>query len=212
MRIPIRLFAGLSVLAVVLLALLALPHPPAPSEARSAGPVPAVSGAVADPVGPAWAGKVRQTLQAMRIPIRGQKLESLLRTVDENARRFGIDPLTVLAIIEIESEFDPMAVSPRGAMGLMQLRADTARELAQDLGIPWLSDEVLLDPDLNILLGTFYLSRLNERFGDLDAALAAFHAGPGRVGIRREQGGSVPLEYANRVWDAILRLEIRAIA
>jgi len=212
MRIPIRLLAGLSVLAVVLLALLALPHPPAPSEARSAGPVPAVSGVAADPVGPAWAGKIRQTLQAMRIPIRGQKLESLLRTVDENARRFGIDPLTVLAIIEIESEFDPMAVSPRGAMGLMQLRADTARELAQDLGIPWFRDEVLLDPDLNILLGTFYLSRLNERFGDLDAALAAFHAGPGRVGSRREQGGSVPLEYANRVWDAILRLQIRAIA
>jgi soluble lytic murein transglycosylase-like protein len=148
----------------------------------------------------------------MRIPIRGKNLEALLRSVDRNARRFGIDPLAVLAIIEIESEFDPMAVSPRGAMGLMQLRADTARELADDLGIPWLSDDMLLDPDVNVLLGTFYLSRLIERFGDLDEALTAFHDGPGRVEISKIQAGSVQLEYANRVWDAIVHFTVRAIA
>ena len=97
-------------------------------------------------------------------------------------------------------------------MGLMQLRADTARELAEDLGITWLSDAMLLDPEVNVLLGTFYLSRLNHRFGDLDEALAAFNAGPGRVEISKGQGGSVPLEYANRVWDAIVHFTVRAIA
>jgi soluble lytic murein transglycosylase len=132
--------------------------------------------------------------------------------VDRSARRFGIDPLAVLAIIKIESEFDPMAVSPRGAMGLMQLRADTARELAGMLGIPWASDEMLLDPDLNVLLGTFYLSRLSHRFGDLDDAFTAFHLGPARVEVSKGQGESVPLEYAHQVWDAILRFTVRAIA
>ncbi len=161
---------------------------------------------------PEWMLKVQRALERMHIPIRGKNLEALLRTVDRSSTRFGIDPLAVLGIITIESEFDPLAVSPSGAMGLMQLRTDTARELAGELGIPWPSDDTLLDPDVNVLLGSFYLSRLIERFGDLDAALAAFHDGPGRVEVFGVQSGSVPLEYANRVWDAILRLDLRPIA
>ncbi|MBZ5639558.1 MAG: lytic transglycosylase domain-containing protein [Acidobacteriia bacterium] len=211
MLTPVRLLAGASVLGAVVVALLALSDPaPRFVELPLASATPASS--TADPKPADWAGRVRPRLEAMRIPIRGKNLEALLRSVDRNARRFGIDPLAVLAIIEIESEFDPMAVSPRGAMGLMQLRADTARELADDLGIPWLSDDMLLDPDVNVLLGTFYLSRLIERFGDLDEALTAFHDGPGRVEISKIQAGSVQLEYANRVWDAIVHFTVRAIA
>ena len=97
-------------------------------------------------------------------------------------------------------------------MGLMQLRADTARELAGLLGIPWASDEMLLDPDVNVLLGTFYLSRLSRRFGDLDEAFTAFHLGPARVEVSKDQGETVSLEYAHKVWDAILRFTVRAIA
>jgi soluble lytic murein transglycosylase len=209
MRTPVRILAGLSVLGAAVVILIALPHP-ASLVARQPAPAPASTSA--DPTPADWTGRVRPSLEAMRIPIRGKDLEALFRTVDRSARRFGIDPLAVLAIIEIESEFDPLAVSPRGAMGLMQLRADTARELAEDLGITWLSDAMLLDPEVNVLLGTFYLSRLNHRFGDLDEALAAFHAGPGRVEISRGQGATVPLEYADRVWDAIVHFTVRAIA
>jgi soluble lytic murein transglycosylase-like protein len=211
MRAPIRILAVLSVVGAAVAALIALPRPSTYVERqRAIVQVPPASPVVAESAD--WTARVRPSLEAMRIPIRGKNLESLLRTVDRSAQRFGIDPLTVLAIIKIESEFDPIAVSPRGAMGLMQLRADTARELAEMLGIPWASDEMLLDPDMNVLLGTFYLSRLSRRFGDLDEALAAFHLGPARVEVSKVQGESVPLEYSNQVWDAILRFAVRAIA
>ena len=211
MRLRTPVLAGFLALGAMVLVSVALDRRDAPVEDRTAATLAPVSApAVASE--PDWSGRVRLTLERMHIPIRGKNLEALLRTVDRSSKRFGIDPLAVLGIIAIESEFDPLAVSPRGAMGLMQLRADTARELAEDLGIAWRSDDLLLDPDVNVLLGSFYLSRLITRFGDIDAALAAFHDGPGRVQISKGQGGSVPLEYANRVWDAIVRLDLRAIA
>ena len=211
MRLRTPVLAGFLALGAMVLVSVALDRRDAPVEDRTEATVAQVS-APAVVSEPDWTGRVRLTLERMRTPIRGKDLEALLRTVDRSSKRFGIDPLAVLGIIAIESEFDPLAVSPSGAMGLMQLRADTARELAEDLGIAWRSDDLLLDPDVNVLLGSFYLSRLITRFGDIDAALAAFHDGPGRVQISKGQGGSVPLEYANRVWDAIVRLDLRAIA
>jgi len=211
MRLLVRVLAGVTVLVAAGLVLIAVTDRPAPVEIGSVSiTVPVCAREAAVPSD--WTGRVQRSLERMPIPFRGERLEALLSTIDASARRFGIDPLAVLGVIAIESEFDPLAVSPRGAMGLMQLRAETARELAERLGIAWLSDEMLLDPDLNVLLGTFYLSRLIERFGDLDAALVAFHAGPGRVELSQGQGGPLPLGYANKVWDAIVRLHIRAIA
>ncbi len=211
MRVRTTVVAGLFALSAVLAVALALFREELRiDEPAAVAPVLASAPAVASEAD--WTARVRQTLERMHLPIRGKKLEALLRSVDSSAKRFGVDPLAVLGIISIESEFDPTAVSPNGAMGLMQLRADTARELAEQLGIAWPSDDLLLDPDVNVLLGSFYLSRLIQRFGDMDAALAAFHAGPGRVQFFQGQGVSVPLEYANRVWDAIVRLDLRAIA
>jgi soluble lytic murein transglycosylase-like protein len=211
MRAPVRILAVLSVFGAAVAALIALPHPAARVE-RQAVTASAPSAPLVEAERSAWTDKVRPSLEAMPIPIRGKELEALLRTVDRSARRFGIDPVAVLAIIEVESQFDPLAVSPRGAMGLMQLRADTARELAGLLGIPWASDEMLLDPDVNVLLGTFYLSRLSRRFGDLDDVFTAFHLGPARVQDSKGQGQSVSLDYAHQVWDAVLHFAVRAIA
>ncbi len=211
MRPRVPVLASIVALSALLLTVVTLERLRAPEAARSDSAAAPIGAQTAAPEID-WTVNVRRTLEKMHIPIRGKNLEALLRTVDRSSKRFGIDPLAVLGIIAIESEFDPLAVSPSGAMGLMQLRTDTARELADELGIPWPSDETLLDPDVNVVLGSFYLSRLIARFGDIDAALAAFHDGPGKVEVFRGQGGSVPMEYANRVWDAIVRLDLRAIA
>jgi soluble lytic murein transglycosylase len=118
----------------------------------------------------------------------------------------------VLAVIQVESRFDPSAVSSQGAMGLMQLQSETARELASDLGLQWTGDELLFDSDVNVLLGCAYLSRLLERFGDLDAALAAYCSGPSLVEARRDANGRIPLAYTDRVWDVLTTLHAKASA
>jgi hypothetical protein len=95
------------------------------------------------------------------------------RLVAEAARRHGLDPALVMAVVGVESGFQPQAVSPKGAQGLMQLMPGTAR----DLGVtnPF-------DPAANLDGGSRYLSSLVARYeGDLARALAAYNAGMGAV-------------------------------
>jgi soluble lytic murein transglycosylase-like protein len=141
-----------------------------------------------------------------------QQTAEVVPIVDRYARRFQLDPLMVLAVIQVESRFDPAAVSEQGAIGLMQLQGPTARGLAMDLGLEWTGDDLLLDSDLNVLLGCAYLRRLMDRFGDQDAALAAYASGPTLVESRRDANGRIPLAYSDRVWDVLTTLKGKVAA
>ena len=140
------------------------------------------------------------------------RTEIVVPIVERYARRFHVDPLVVLAVIQVESRFDPNAVSAQGAIGLMQLQGLTARDLAMDLGLEWTGDDLLFDPDVNVLLGCAYLRRLMDRFGDQDAALAAYCSGPTFVEARRDANGRIPLAYSDRVWDVLTALQAKVAA
>lgn len=102
----------------------------------------------------------------------------------EQATAAGLDPHVVAALIRQESNWEPAARSRAGALGLMQVMPATGRELARALGIRRWSTDQLLDPATNIRLGTRYLATTLRRFeGDLPRALAAYNAGPSRVGL-----------------------------
>lgn len=96
------------------------------------------------------------------------------------AHREGLDPLLVAAVARVESKFYPRARSNQGALGLMQLMPDTARLAAGHLGLPFEPDR-LYNPDYNLRLGSWYLARLLEEFGDVNPALAAYNGGRGHV-------------------------------
>lgn len=93
----------------------------------------------------------------------------------------GDDALPAL-VIQAESNGDPTAVSPKGALGLMQLMPDTAKEVAGELGIEYSEERLTSDPQYNMALGTAYLNKMLGRYsGDKALALAAYNAGPGSV-------------------------------
>lgn len=107
----------------------------------------------------------------------GDDRRRVLAAIVREARRHGLDPLMVAAVIEIESRFDPFAVSHAGAYGLMQLMPPTAQELFP--GRKPLKAAYLFNPVLNVELGTAYMAQLLRRFdGDLQRALIAYNAGP----------------------------------
>ncbi len=115
---------------------------------------------------------------ALNSYVKGPKqFESLIRRY---AKRYGVDPALVKAVIHAESDFNPFAISKKGAQGLMQLMPETARDLA-------VMDAY--DPEENIRAGVQYLKMLLKKFnGDLSLSLAAYNAGPHRV----DRFGKIP--------------------
>jgi soluble lytic murein transglycosylase-like protein len=113
--------------------------------------------------------------------------------VQQHAAAKGVNPDLVRAVIQAESAYNPLARSPKGAMGLMQLMPATAVELGVD--DPY-------DPAQNIGAGVTYLKSLLERYGgDVELALAAYNAGPGAV----QKYGAVPPYRETRNYVARVR-------
>jgi soluble lytic murein transglycosylase len=102
--------------------------------------------------------------------------------VVRNAKSHDLDPYSVAALIRQETEFNPGAHSKANAYGLMQLVIPTGRQMARQQGIRFAGTNTLLNPGVNIQLGTHYLrDQLNVWGGDWYQTLAAYNAGPGRV-------------------------------
>jgi len=99
----------------------------------------------------------------------------------------------VYGVIRAESVFRPNAISPAGAIGLMQLMPDTGQRLASNLGLVLDGSDALLDPQTNLTLGSAYLSRMLKRFnGSEPLATAAYNAGVKHVESWLPENGSLP--------------------
>lgn len=102
--------------------------------------------------------------------------------VDAYSKQFGVDPLFVLAIIREESRFDPGAGSYAGAMGLMQIMPATGKGIAGNLSINSFSNDMLFDPETNIKMGCYYISKQLESFNQNKYfACGAYNGGPGAM-------------------------------
>jgi soluble lytic murein transglycosylase-like protein len=129
------------------------------------------------------------------LSIDGHRLSApeLLSVRDEviaAAGMHGIDPLLILALMKAESDFDPRAVSRKGAVGLLQLQPVTARWFADRIGAPWEADLPLFDVGANVRLGVGYLAYLHSKFAELEPTLEAYRSGPNARAVRRQRGSA----------------------
>jgi len=107
--------------------------------------------------------------------------------ITAEARQRGLDPYLVAGLIRQESMFQPAIRSHAGAVGLMQIMPATGRSLARSAGISAFDANMLQQPEVNVRLGIMYLEELLRAYGNRPlAALAAYNAGPGRVGRWRQ--------------------------
>jgi soluble lytic murein transglycosylase-like protein len=142
----------------------------AASPSPAAEPVSSIGGKTLVVKVDARTGRLVQSVTAPRAP-RLPKRE-IADLVDQSARKHDVDPLLVHSVIQVESDYNSNAVSPKGAEGLMQLMPGTARMLG-------VSDS--FDPQQNIEAGVKYLKYLQGIYKDDRLALAAYNAGPGAV-------------------------------
>lgn len=98
------------------------------------------------------------------------------------ARAYNQDPYLLSAMMKAESNFNPRAVSEKGARGLMQIMPETGQSVAGQLGYRDFSPDQLFIPEININIGAWYLSDLGDEFnGNVILMLAAYNGGPGNV-------------------------------
>lgn len=105
----------------------------------------------------------------------------LANLIVDECESYQLDPYLILAVIKVESEFSPSAVSKQGAIGLMQVMPGTGKFVAKELGIDYKGKSMLYDPFINVRLGIHYLSFLNDRFNNTEYALAAYNYGPAKI-------------------------------
>jgi soluble lytic murein transglycosylase len=124
--------------------------------------------------------------------------------ISQAAKKFNLNPHLIKAVIKVESDFCPKAVSKHGALGLMQIMPKTAEEL--NLKEPFCPKE-------NIMAGTRYLKQMLDLFnGDLRLALAAYNAGPDKVISENNQISGETYRYVEKVLNYLNQYKKRKIA
>jgi hypothetical protein len=125
--------------------------------------------------------------------------------VNRNSAQFGYDPLLLLAVIRVESYFMPNAFgryesgTPSGAIGLMQLKFETACTMARQLKMTGLKEKDLYNPEINLVLGVAFLTQLITTFKSFKLGLLAYNLGPAVVTQSLSNRGSLPIVYYESV-------------
>jgi soluble lytic murein transglycosylase len=164
--------------------------------------IPADASAVADAL--VAVGEPAQALRvALRAIDRGASSRALYRAafpvvhedaLREESRRNDLDPALVAGLIRQESSFNPRAVSPAGARGLMQLMPAVGASIAKSRSYPLWNPALLFDPDVSLELGTAHLASSMKRGLPPARALAAYNAGASRVARWIQRPGSADAE------------------
>jgi len=143
---------------------------------------------------PSWYYRLRYPLSYEQI-VRG------------HARNYDLEPALLAAVIYQESKFDTRATSDAGAVGLMQLRPETAKGIAVRTGGSAFRVEDLTNPEINVRYGSWYLRHLLDKYGDEHTALAAFNAGQGNVDSWRREGKGIAFAETRHYVDRVEELK-----
>jgi len=157
--------------------------------------------------------KISETLRSLlNNRFTDQSIFRLSELIYSNSRQYSFDPLLLIAVIKVESFFNEGALGRfrsgnlSGAMGLMQLKIETAQFMAKKLGLKELKTEDLFLPEVNIMIGVSYLTYLINRFKSFKLGILAYNQGPGAVAssIKNNQ---LSVKYYQKVLKAYYQMK-----
>ena len=144
--------------------------------------------------------KIFNVISSYSTGLDGASLSKIPQWIYEESRKYDTDPFLLTALIVTESSFNNWAKSHQGALGLMQIRPRTGHAMATEVDLPWEGKPTLFKPESNIVLGTYYLNKLQNRFNnDVKLALEAYNHGPTKLQRYIQQGKQLPVDYSNKV-------------
>ncbi|WP_407456649.1 lytic transglycosylase domain-containing protein [Fibrobacter sp.] len=134
-----------------------------------------------------------------------EQREMLTEQIWQISRSYATDPLLILAVVAQESHGNPNARGRMqsgaysGALGLMQIKLETAKKMGARFGLSIETEEDLLKPEINVTVGTAYLIRLISKYGNWKDALIAYNLGHSAVDRMLESGRPLPTRYYEHV-------------
>jgi soluble lytic murein transglycosylase-like protein len=148
---------------------------------------------------------VRLLEQSAGNRIAPEALYRLAELIHQNSVQYGYSPELLLAVIAVESKFNPRAMGRyrggelSGAIGLMQVKYETAAHMAKTLGMGSITRQDLLDPEINMVLGTAYLMTLITQFKNFKLGILAYNLGPAKVRTALARNEALPMRYYEKV-------------
>ncbi len=131
----------------------------------------------------------------------------LTELIWKNAHSYSTDPLLILAVVAQESHGNPNARGRMqsgafsGALGLMQIKLETAQKMGRRFGLNIQTTEDLMKPEVNVIVGTAYLIRLIAKYGNWKDALIAYNIGHSAVDRMQELNRPLPTGYYEHVME-----------
>ena len=142
---------------------------------------------------------IQDVIKEMQSSMGEHEIGRMVNSIYNESKKYGYDPLFLLAVIKTESSFKKNVVSNKGAMGLMQMKPSTGFDVAQRFGIDWDNKFELMNPEYNIELGALYLFELIHKFKDLNHAIVAYNLGETETRRRLRNDEALPRMYIKRV-------------
>jgi len=138
-------------------------------------------------------------LKGRNVDMKEDRLKAVVHTVCDQAEQRDLDYRLALAVIKVESNFKQDVVSEKGARGLFQIKPSLARYIAKDAGVAWEGSQCLHEPDKNIKIGVYHLSKLIGDFKSLSTALHAYNVGTSRLKSRAPDAEEPKTAFTKRV-------------
>lgn len=143
--------------------------------------------------------KILNIIEDFQVGFNEEEVGELTQVIYDESKKYGYDPLLILALILTESSFRKGQVSTMGAQGLMQVKPSVGYDLAKRRSLNWKGELSLFEPAFNIRLGTLYLFELILKFKDVKKALVAYNLGDTALKLRLRSGQLPPTYFLRKV-------------
>jgi membrane-bound lytic murein transglycosylase MltF len=153
--------------------------------------------------------KIFQVIDDFQIGFTDKEKQQLAEVVFSECEKYDYDPMFLMALILTESSFKRKQISSSGARGLMQIRPFVGKSLANKMDMKWEGSDMLMQPEVNVQLGSRHLFDMILKFKDVRKAIISYNVGETELRSRIRKDKPLPSSYLNKVMENYKMLKER---